>query len=521
MTAEVTFRLNGETVVVPSEGSLLDALRDRLGETSVKDGCAPQGQCGACTVLINGEPRVSCVTAVARVAQADVVTSEGLEAEHRDRWIGAFETTGAAQCGFCTPGILCRLVGTETRRGLDTTTVERALAAHLCRCTGWQPIVEAAEIIRNESPLAPRDPNAAALRAAVEQGVPQAAGPDVVLGRAPFSDDTAPLDAQLWWTNGVGEYVAAPTRAAARQITGAVQGRNSTVALRPVLDVPPGEWALTLQTSFVEPAYAEPDVSWCEPHGDASSPAANAGAFGAKRNSVIRRDAVSLAASTGEPVKVVWSREAVVRKGKKRPPIALGLREDGSGELHVAVTPGSDDLTELVDVVRRVVPDVVISVHDVAGPPVGSTHRGAVLSELLAARATLQSKAGEPVSVTSPNGAVATVTFRDGALHATVLAGEALCEVTLRSYVMGAMHQAYSMVCSEGIALNDAGEPVDLTVRSFGVVGAAATPPMTVEIVPSAESPVASGGAVFAATLAAVWLVEGGTVWPTRRKERS
>ena len=521
MTAEVTFRLNGETVVVSSDGSLLDALRDRLGDTSVKDGCAPQGQCGACTVLINGEPRVSCVTAVARVAHADVVTSDGIEPSIRDRWIAAFETTGAAQCGFCTPGIVCRLVGTESRRGLDSVSVERALAAHLCRCTGWQPIVEAAEIVRDQRDPAPRDANAAALRAAIEQGVPQAAGPDVVLGRAPFSDDTAPLDAQLWWTNGVGDYVTADTRSSARQVAGAVQGRNSTVALRPVLDIPPGEWALTLQTSFVEPAYAEPDVSWCEPGGDSSSPAANAGAFGAKRNSDVRRDAAALAAATGRPVKVVWSREAVVRKGKKRPPISLGLRQDGSGELYVALTPGSDDLGPLLDVVRHVVPDVNVTVMNVSGPPIGATHRGAVLSELLAARAALRSTPGEPIRITSPNGAVSTVTYRDGALHAIVEAGEPLCDVTLRSYVMGAMHQAYSMVCSEGIALNDAGEPVDLTVRSFGVVGAVATPPMSVDIVPSHDAPVAVGGATFAATLAAVWLVEGGTVWPTRRKERS
>lgn len=521
MTTEVTFRLNGETVEVPSEGSLLDALRDRLGDTSVKDGCAPQGQCGACTVLINGEPRVSCVTAVTRVANADVTTSEGLSPEQRDRWVAAFESTGAAQCGFCTPGILCRLEGTAARRGLDPLSVNRALAAHLCRCTGWQPIAAAAQLIALYEPLTPRNSEAAAMRAAIEQGVPQAAGPDVVLGRAPFSDDTAPLDAQLWWTNGVGGYVNAATRSEARQIAGAVQGRNSTVALRPVLDVPEGEWALTLQTSFVDPAYAEPDVSWCEPGGEPSSPAANAGAFGAKRASAIRRDAHELATSTGQPVKVVWSREAVVRNGKKRPPVSLGLRLDGSGEMHVAVTPGSDDLNDLLAVVQQVVPDVSVRLVSAAGPPIGATHRGAILSELLAARAALGGRAGEPVTVTSPNGARATVTYRDGELRATVNAGEALCLVTLRSYVMGALHQAFSMVTSEGIALNESGEPVDLTVRSLGVVGAAQSPPMTVSIEESSSEPVAAGGAVFAAALAAVWLEEGGTVWPTRRKDRS
>ena len=521
MTADVSFRLNGETVSVPAEGSLLDAVRDRLGDTSVKDGCSPQGQCGACTVLVNGEARVSCVTSITRVANADVTTVEGLDPATRDQWVAAFESTGAAQCGFCTPGILCRLVSTAARRGLSDVAIERALAAHLCRCTGWQPIVEAATLLRDGGEFAPRDPHLAAVRAGIEQGVPQAAGPDVVLGRAPYADDTAPLDAQLWWTNGTGEYVAARSRHEARQLTRAVQGRNSSAPVRPVLPIPPGDWAVSLQTTFCEPAYVEPDTSWCEPGGEPSSPAANAGAFGAKRRSVIRDDAHRVANETGQTVIVAWSREAVVRKGKKRPPLSLGLHSDGSGVVHVAVTPQSDDLSELVSVVRGVLPDVTVELHHVNGPPVGATHRGAVLAELLAARATIGRSAGEPITVTSPNGSTATVTYRAHHIDVVVNAGEPLCEVTLRSYVMGAVHQAVSMVWSEGIALNSEGEPVDLTIRSFGVVPAAGTPSMSVTIEPSSTPAVAVGGAVFAATLAAVWLHEGGTSWPTRRKDAS
>ena len=519
MSDEVSFRLNGEAVTVPNSGSLLDALRDRLGETGVKDGCAPQGQCGACTVLINGEPRVSCVTAVTRAANTEVATAEGIATELRDEWIAAFESTGASQCGFCTPGILCRLVGTQSKRGLAPDQVDRALAAHLCRCTGWQPIAEAAALVANGVTGTVRDTTKAAERASLEQGVPQAAGANVVLGRAGFSDDEAPLDAQLFWTDGRSEYVAADSKAHARALAGTVQGRNSTVALRAPLEVPLGEWVRTLQTVFVEPGYVEPDVSYAEPGTEASSPAANAGAFGAKRNSAVRHDAEHFAAQTNGPVKVVWSREAVVRKGKKRPPLSLGLRADGSGEVHIAVTPGSDDLSGLVAMIGQLLPEVTVDLKEVAGPPVGATHRGAVLSEVLAARASLELAPGEPVSVNSPSGARATVTYDGTTLHAQVFAGDPLCVTTLRSYVMGAMHQAFSMVTSEGLALDEQGAPVDLTIRSFGIVGAAGTPAMQVTIEESSDAPVVAGGAVFAATLAAVWLQEGGTHWPTRRKD--
>jgi hypothetical protein len=360
---------------------------------------------------------------------------------------------------------------------------------------------------------------AAASRASLEQGVPQSAGPDVVLGRAPFSDDTAPLDAQLFWSNGSSDYVAAESKALARTRLGAVQGRNSTLSLVPPVALPEGDFALAVQTVFVDPAYAEPDVSWCEPDGDASSPAANAGAFGAKRNSRIKADATRLANEHRVPVKVVWNREATVRWGKKRPPLAIALHPDGSGIIRVGVTPQSDDLSELLGVVRSVVPEVTIELVEILGPPVGATHRGAILSELLAARAVLGAERGAPVSVTSPNGARASVSFDGVAFSAHVYAGDPLCSTTLRSYVAGSLHQAFSMVTSEGIAINDNGEPVDLTVRSFGVVPSAGTPPMNITIEDSNDTSVAAGGAVFAAALAAVWLWDGGTTWPTRRKE--
>ena len=127
--------LNGAPVEVDADvergESLLNVLRERLGVVSAKDGCAPQGQCGCCTVLVDGEPRVACVTPVARVEGRAVTTIEGLDSTERDRAAAAFVATGGSQCGFCTPGIVMRFAGTRAR------DVDRSLAAHLCRCTGW------------------------------------------------------------------------------------------------------------------------------------------------------------------------------------------------------------------------------------------------------------------------------------------------------------------------------------------------------------------------------------------------
>jgi aerobic-type carbon monoxide dehydrogenase small subunit (CoxS/CutS family) len=194
--AAVSFRLNGLDVAVTSRGTLLEALRDDLGRRDVKDGCAPQGQCGCCTVLVDGQPRVACVTPVVRVAGRDVTTLEGLEADVRDALVGAFDATAASQCGFCTPGIVVRLAALRRRPVIDETSVRAALAAHLCRCTGFQPIVEAALGALCGAPLpAPRDPVASTARATLECGTRQVAGPDVVRGLAPFADDAAPSSA--------------------------------------------------------------------------------------------------------------------------------------------------------------------------------------------------------------------------------------------------------------------------------------------------------------------------------------
>ncbi len=145
---ELTFVLNGGSVSVEVEPGerLLDVLRDRFGLRSPKDGCAPEGSCGACTVLVNGRAVVSCAQDAARVAGADVVTLEGLPATARDLWAEALVSSGAIQCGYCTPGIVMKAEATLARDPAPTRdALAQALAGNLCRCTGYVKVIDAIE----------------------------------------------------------------------------------------------------------------------------------------------------------------------------------------------------------------------------------------------------------------------------------------------------------------------------------------------------------------------------------------
>jgi aerobic-type carbon monoxide dehydrogenase small subunit (CoxS/CutS family) len=124
---------------------LLHVLRDELDITSPKAGCQ-QGGCGACTVLVDGEPRRSCLTAVAAVEGASITTVEGLgEAGTLSMVQAAFYEHYAAQCGFCTPGMVMATTALIERKGVevDREDVLDALGGHYCRCTGYVKIVDA------------------------------------------------------------------------------------------------------------------------------------------------------------------------------------------------------------------------------------------------------------------------------------------------------------------------------------------------------------------------------------------
>ena len=143
---DVSFTLNGKpTTVSYDEGEhLLSVLREGCGVTSVKDGCAPEGVCGCCTVLLDGKPALTCLTSPQKVEGREVVTLEGLPNRQRQLLSDAFVREGAVQCGFCTPGIAIRaahLLNMDLTG--DPARVRKGLAGHLCRCTGYNRIVDA------------------------------------------------------------------------------------------------------------------------------------------------------------------------------------------------------------------------------------------------------------------------------------------------------------------------------------------------------------------------------------------
>ncbi len=147
------FILNGSAVTASDEHPhLLAALREELGITSAKDGCSPTGQCGCCTVLIDGKARVSCQTSMEKIAGKDVVTLEGLPTEEVDRYADAFAACGALQCGFCTPGIVVRTKALIDKNGSELTREQasRHLGAHLCRCTGYIKVLDAVEALAQD-----------------------------------------------------------------------------------------------------------------------------------------------------------------------------------------------------------------------------------------------------------------------------------------------------------------------------------------------------------------------------------
>ncbi|MEO8694590.1 MAG: 2Fe-2S iron-sulfur cluster-binding protein, partial [Acidimicrobiales bacterium] len=142
----VTFTVNGQEARVRADHPhLLAALREELDITSPKDGCSPSGQCGCCTVLLDGKAVVACQLPLTRAAGKSIVTLEGVSAEERDSFSSAFAAVGGLQCGFCIPGIVIRAKAQIDKKGADLAPhdMARHLGAHLCRCTGYVKILEA------------------------------------------------------------------------------------------------------------------------------------------------------------------------------------------------------------------------------------------------------------------------------------------------------------------------------------------------------------------------------------------
>jgi aerobic-type carbon monoxide dehydrogenase small subunit (CoxS/CutS family) len=139
-------RVNGEDqdVLAPTHHTLLEVLREELDLTGTKHGCE-LGECGACTVLVQGVPTLSCLTLPIEVQGADIVTVEGLADGFEMHPLQvAFAENGAAQCGYCTPGILMSATALlEQTLEPSDAEVRQALAGNLCRCTGYTKIIDA------------------------------------------------------------------------------------------------------------------------------------------------------------------------------------------------------------------------------------------------------------------------------------------------------------------------------------------------------------------------------------------
>ena len=155
---KVEFHLNGAPVSVRADHPhLLAALREELDVTSPKDGCSPSGQCGCCTVMIDGKVQISCTYSLDKVAGRKVTTLEGLEAVERQRYADAFAACGGLQCGYCIPGIVMRAKAQVDKKGADLQRddMARHLGAHLCRCTGYVKVLDAIEAVAKGTQVDP------------------------------------------------------------------------------------------------------------------------------------------------------------------------------------------------------------------------------------------------------------------------------------------------------------------------------------------------------------------------------
>lgn len=153
MKRVMELKVNGRSyeVMVSPRDLLVDVLRGQLGLTGTKQGCGT-GDCGACTVLMNGRPTLSCLTLVLSCRGKEIQTIEGLETNGKlDALQQAFMDHGAVQCGFCTPGMIMSAKALLAENpGISQEEIRRGLAGNLCRCTGYVKIVEAVQSVADK-----------------------------------------------------------------------------------------------------------------------------------------------------------------------------------------------------------------------------------------------------------------------------------------------------------------------------------------------------------------------------------
>jgi selenium-dependent xanthine dehydrogenase len=210
----IRFTLNGQPTVASYEPGmhLLEVLREECGVTSAKNGCAPEGACGCCLVMIDGRPALSCLRKPEQMDGHQIVTVEGIAEDTRRLIADAFVLEGGVQCGFCIPGIVVRAASLiEHGKTDDRETIAKALDGHICRCTGYGRIIDAiqtaGEARRNggQLPAEPRrhhffgedfglhrNPKFGTGRGdCVGASLPRQGGQEQTLGEKPFVDDMA------------------------------------------------------------------------------------------------------------------------------------------------------------------------------------------------------------------------------------------------------------------------------------------------------------------------------------------
>jgi xanthine dehydrogenase molybdenum-binding subunit len=187
--AEVKLTINGEAVTLNEEHpvTLLEAIRTRAGIKSPKDGCSPQGVCGACTVMLNGKSQMACRKQLDECDGAEIVTLEGIGEDKREILSKSFVETGGIQCGYCIPGIMMRAADCITKYGNPSRDqIRKSLNSHICRCTGYEKILDAVE-------LAAKHWEGEAPALSTEEGIgaraPRYLGVESTLGLKPYVDD--------------------------------------------------------------------------------------------------------------------------------------------------------------------------------------------------------------------------------------------------------------------------------------------------------------------------------------------
>jgi aldehyde oxidoreductase len=186
----ITFTLNGimRTYSGDAKESLLNHLRLEHKITSAKDGCSGQGVCGACTVEINGKPKLACRTKMEELQGSEIFTTEGLPEKFRTSISRKFAEKGAVQCGFCTSGMIMRAKGLyDTNKTPTRSEIIRAISSNLCRCTGYVKIIDAIEASFNEMNGIKDEKNC--ISAGIGMPYPKYQAVETALGERDFIDD--------------------------------------------------------------------------------------------------------------------------------------------------------------------------------------------------------------------------------------------------------------------------------------------------------------------------------------------